>query len=528
MSEHILGRVTTITGSQVWVSLDDSSLGDRSARIGATIKIPTPDSAAIGTISAVQVDPGPPPRTTVTVDLFGELIPSDHGCAFSRGVSSYPFLEAIAVIAGTEDLAAVYNPPTTKIRIGKLHYDESQRAYLLLDELLSKHFAVLGSTGSGKSTAVTLILAAMLMGLPNAHVVLLDAHNEYAAALGEFADILNVDNLNMPFWLCDFEEAQRVLIRGGSIQEQEAQAIILKDAITKARRYYAGENGNAASITVDTPAPYQLSYLLRCIDDGRSKLDKPDTSIPYLRLKTRLESLRDDRRFAFMFSEGLTTRDSLGEFVGQFLRIPAEGKPLTILDLSGLPIEIADVVVALSCRVVFDFVLWSDHKRMAPVLLVCEEAHRFVPADEREGFSAASRALTRIAKEGRKYGISLGLISQRPSQLSPDALSQCGTIIAMRMGSEVDQRFVARALPDAAQGMLASLPMLRTREAIVSGEGVLLPMRIRFDEVPEEHLPRGDGVRFSQAWGIGSRGTREPGRDFVEDGIRRWRLQTRS
>ena len=163
-----------------------------------------------------------------------------------------------------------------------------------------------------------------------------------------------------------------------------------------------------------------------------------------------------------------------------------------------------------------------------PVLLVCEEAHRFVPADEREGFSAAARALTRIAKEGRKYGISLGLISQHPSQLSADALSQCGTIIAMRMGNEVDQRFVERALPDAAQGMLTSLPMLRTREAIVSGEGVLLPMRIRFDRVPEEHLPRGDGVRFSEAWGVDSKGSREPGSDFVAEGVRRWRLQTRS
>src|SRR5438067_1065867 len=409
MSEHILGRVTTITGSQVWVSLDEGALGDRSARVGATIKIPATDGAVIGTISAVQVDPGPPPGSSVVVDLFGELAPSDRGFMFSRGVSSYPVSGAIAVVAGAEDLAAVYNPPTAKIRIGKLHHDENQRAYLLLDELLSKHFAVLGSTGVGKSSALTLMLAAMLVGLPNAHVILLDAHNEYATALGDFAEILNVDNLNMPFWLCDFDEAQRVLIRGGSVQEQEAQAIILKDAITRARRYYAGDNGSSASVTVDTPAPYQLSYLLRCIDDGRSRLDKPDTSIPYLRLKSRLESLRDDRRFAFMFAEGLTTRDTLSEFVGQFLRIPAQGKPLTILDLSGLPIEIADVVVALSCRVLFDFVLWSDHERMPPVLLVCEEAHRFVPADEREGFSAAARALTRIAKEGRKYGISLGL-----------------------------------------------------------------------------------------------------------------------
>jgi DNA helicase HerA-like ATPase len=157
---------------------------------------------------------------------------------------------------------------------------------------------------------------------------------------------------------------------------------------------------------------------------------------------------------------------------------------VSIIDLSGLPSEIADVVVSLACRVIFDFVLWSRPGQVPPLLLVCEEAHRYVPANEETGFAAAARAITRISKEGRKYGISLGLISQRPTELSQAALSQCGTIFALRMGSELDQRFVATALPDAAQGMLAALPMLRNQEAIISGEGVSLPMRVRFDDLP--------------------------------------------
>jgi hypothetical protein len=252
------------------------------------------------------------------------------------------------------------------------------------------------------------------------------------------------------------------------------------------------------------------------------KLDKPDTSMPYLRLKTRLESLRDDRRFSFMFSDWLLGQDALSQIVGRLLRIPVSGKPLTIMDLSGVPSEIADVVVSLSCRLIFDFAVWSDRGRMPPVLLVCEEAHRYVPADERVGFAAAARAITRIAREGRKYGVSLALISQRPSELSVHALSQCGTIFALRLANELDQRFMETVMPDAARGTLAALSSLGTQEAIVCGEGVPLPMRIRFDDLPRTHRPRSDGADFAKAWQADSADA-----DFRDEGVRRWRQQSR-
>jgi uncharacterized protein len=185
-------------------------------------------------------------------------------------------------------------------------------------------------------------------------------------------------------------------------------------------------------------------------------------------------------------------------------------------------------VVSLACRVIFDFVLWSRPGQVPPLLLVCEEAHRYVPANEETGFAAAARAITRISKEGRKYGISLGLISQRPTELSQAALSQCGTIFALRMGSELDQRFVATALPDAAQGMLAALPMLRNQEAIISGEGVSLPMRVRFDDLPAAGRPRSEGAEFSKAWRSGAGQGASRAADLVEEGVQRWRLHTRS
>jgi DNA helicase HerA-like ATPase len=521
---EILGRVMTVAGSQITVNpeadLDDEGL----ARIGAMIKVCNTDREVVATISAVRCESNSPSRRILFADLLGEIVPSDEGPSrFRRGVTRHP-ISGTAVVAATDaDLTTIFAPASrSNVRIGTLHHDAGQPAFVLVNELLRKHFAVLGTTGSGKSCAVSLLLSAICSDYPMAHVLLIDPHNEYGRAFGKIAEVINIDNLQLPFWLFDLEEAVGILVRGGTAQEQEAQALILKDAITRARRHYAGESHAATTLSVDTPTPFRVSDLIRFINEAMGRLDKPDTSMPYLRLRTRLESLRDDRRFSFMFSDWLVGQDALSQIVGRLLRIPVSGKPLTIMDLSGVPSEIADVVVSLSCRLIFDFAVWSDRGRMPPVLLVCEEAHRYVPADERVGFAAAARAITRIAREGRKYGVSLALISQRPSELSAQALSQCGTIFALRLANELDQRFMETVMPDAARGNLATLSSLGTQEAIVCGEGVQLPMRIRFDDLPRTRRPRSDGADFAKAWQTDSADA-----DFRDEGVRRWRQQSR-
>lgn len=521
----MLGQVMTVAGSQMTVDHEVAEPGDGRVRIGAMVKVPGAGHQVVGTISAIRVEGGSTRRRLLVVDLLGETVSTaGDRTVFRRGVTRHPVSGAPVLAATDADLRTVYAPPSVaSLPIGTLHHNPAQPAFLLMDRLLAKNFAVLGMTGSGKSCAVTFILSTILADHPNAHVMLLDAHNEYASAFGEVAEIVNVDNLQLPFWLFDSEEAVRVLVRGGTSQEQEAQTIILKDAIARARRHYAGENTAESPITVDTPVPFRTFDLVRFLDEGMGKLDNPNTTAPYLRLKMRLDSLRQDRRFGFMFSDSIVTRDRLAQVVGRLLRIPVCGKPVTIIDLSGVPSEIADVVVSLSCRVTFDFALWSEPGQMPPILLICEEAHRYVPADERVGFAETARVIARIAKEGRKYGVSLGLISQRPSELSPQALSQCGTIFALRLGNDLDQQFVAAALPDTARGMLAALPSLGTQEAIVCGEGVALPMRIRFGHLPFERRPRSASAEYSKIWRFDTVGA-----DFIEDGIRRWRQQTRS
>jgi uncharacterized protein len=259
--------------------------------------------------------------------------------------------------------------------------------------------------------------------------------------------------------------------------------------------------------------------VLQRINEGMGKLDRPDSSLPYLRLSSTIENLRKDRRYAFMF-EGLTVRDNMAEILSRLIRVPVAGKPITILDISAVPSEIVNVVISLLCRLIFDFALHSDREDAIPVLLVCDEAHRYIPRDEANGFEPTIRAIARIAKEGRKYGVSVCLVTQRPSELSESILSQCSTIFALRMNNERDRSFVRSMLPDDAAGLMNALPVLRQRECIAVGEGVPHPMRIRFTDLAPEFRPRGEAANFPKAWQDDL-----TGREFLDEIIDRWRHQ---
>ncbi|HUK61063.1 MAG TPA: ATP-binding protein [Stellaceae bacterium] len=317
--EQTLGQVETVRGAQVTASLARPAAEFGAAiRIGALVKIAAPGSTVVATVSAVEQGDGANPKYSLVADLLGEI--SAEGI-FARGVAHFPLPGAEVSAASEADLDAVYDRPNSfHVRVGALHHDPARPAYLLTDELLAKHFAVLGTTGSGKSCAVTLILRAVLAQHANAHIVLLDPHDEYEQAFGAVAEVVNIDNLQLPFWLLDNEEAVATLISGGSLLEQQSQATILKEAITLARRRYAGDL-NAQWITVDTPVPYRTGDLVHILDEAMGRLDKPDSSAPYMRLKSRIESMNNDRRFAFMFSR-VVTRDILGTVIGRLLRIP--------------------------------------------------------------------------------------------------------------------------------------------------------------------------------------------------------------
>ena len=247
-------------------------------------------------------------------------------------------------------------------------------------------------------------------------------------------------------------------------------------------------------------------------------LDQRSTLAPYKRLKTRLEAITQDPRYSFMFGN-LTVQDDMASVLCRLFRIPVNGKPITIIELTGFPSEVTNVVVSVLCRMTFDFGLWSEG--YVPITLICEEAHRYVPEDTQLGFEPTKRAISRIAKEGRKYGVSLGIISQRPAELDATILSQCNTVFAMRMTNERDQEIVKAAISDAAASLMEFIPSMRDREAIAFGEGLALPGRIHFDSLPKHALPKRGAASFSEQW------TREiTNTEFIESVIARWRASS--
>ena len=439
---------------------------------------------------------------------------------FTRGITNYPIPGAEVYAATNPDLAQIYaSDGRANIQIGKVFPTKEIRAGLYIDAMLGKHFALLGSTGTGKSTSAALILHRICEAAPEGHIVMIDPHGEYNAAFRGFGELLDVSNLRMPYWLMNFEEHCEVFINSEG-SDRMADMDILSRCLLRAR----GKNkmaGGMSKLTVDSPIPYLLSDLTNAIQEDMGKLDKATNTAPFLRVKGKIEEIKADPRYQFMFS-GMLVADTMTDVIGRIFRMPTNGKPISIIDVSGVPSEITSTVVAMLSRMVFDFAIWSRDEQTRPILLVCEEAHRYVPNERNSDGNSVGKILSRIAKEGRKYGISLGLITQRPSDLAEGVLSQCGTILAMRLNNERDQDFVKAAMPEGARGFLASIPALRNRECIVCGEGTAIPMRVTFDDLEERKRPASEDPLFSELW---SRSGGEE--DAVERTVMRWRAQSR-
>ena len=518
-----VASVIAVNGSVVLGELVDRAfVGSNPVEIGHLVRMSTARWPVYGIVHALRRGRRTDDKSIVEVHLLGEVTMIGDKPRFVRGVSAKPTLDAMIQRAATAEEAVVYASPTAaSIRVGSLRQDSRIAAHLLTDRLLGSHLAVLGSTGAGKSCAVTVILRSIIDHHPHAHIVLLDPHSEYATAFDGQAHCLDPTNLELPYWLMSFDEIAAILAPGNDNQAYVERGI-LKDAVLKAKLLALGDNAERAQITVDTPLPYKLADLVKVIDTDMGQLNKPEGAAPYRHLLTRIAHLRNDKRYAFLF-QSLYLKDNMADILGQILRIPGDGKPITIIDISGVPSEITDMVVSFLCRVVFEFGLWSVREQATPVLLVCEEAHRYVPAAPAGGFEPSRQAIDRIAKEGRKYGISLCLVSQRPADLSASSLSQCGTIMALRMSNERDQAFVREVLPDGSEWLIRSLPALSTGEAVVIGEGAAVPIQIELTRLPPEKQPSSQTPPFSSAWSSPIQSPQE----MLAGTVNRWRNQQR-
>jgi len=521
-----IGQVVEIAGSGSQVALDtaavlalqshsDPSLA-MSGQVGSQIKVAVANAWVIANVRTLRAGDG---ALIANVDFLGEGNNDASGrlSNFRRGVTRYPIPGAEVLPVSTEDLRAVFaasNEP--HIEIGTVYPTDDIRGALYVDSMLGKHFAVLGSTGTGKSTSVALILHRISQLSPEGHILMIDPHGEYSAAFKNCGELFNVDNLQLPYWLMNFDEHCEVLLTTHGADRQRDGDILAKCLL--AARTKGKDLSQYGKVTVDSPIPYLLTDLHSIIVNEMGKLDRAGDSLPFQRLKTKLEELRADPRYTFMFS-GMLVSDSMPGLIAKLFRLPSEGRPISIVDVSGVPSEITSVVVSVLARMVFDYAIWSRTEAQKPLLLVCEEAHRYVPKDENsENGQAVRRILERIAKEGRKYGVSLGLITQRPSDLAEGVLSQCGTIVSMRLNNDRDQACVRAAMPEGARGFLDAIPALRNRECIVCGEGVAIPIRVRFDDLEPEKRPASSDPSFARLW-------RETGDEagIIQRTLKRWR-----
>lgn len=501
------------------------------------------------------IQPGDDKRI-LEADLFGQGIWSskDEKLSFIRGVETYPlplqdvFLclndELEGIYSAAEDLKDFENNPM--VPIGNYVGGNNAVCRANIDKLFGHHCAILGSTGSGKSGTVASILHSVLAHQTNGksispRIVIIDPHGEYSKAFGDkavvykaynegSANVVKSEPLKLPYWLMSSDEF-RSLVIGKTEFEATSQTNMVYQAVTYARLLYSGlvENvgedplGEANSeiptsgktekdilnFDRDKPIPFLLSEFVKHVDkvQGR-KAGKADSLTPSDSNRQKIESilkklkvLRSNPQLSFLMEEFSATSPSLETVLHQFVG-EIEDKNLRIIDISGLPNEVAGPLTALIARLLFQYKLWQtrEEREKDPVLFICEEAHRYVPNHGEAQYKEAQEAVRRIAKEGRKYGVGLMLISQRPSDVEATVLSQCNSWIILRLTNSNDQEHVAKFLPDSMVGLTKMLPSLTRQEAIFVGEAAALPSRIRINKLLPEQLPDSNDISFVKGW----------------------------
>ena len=579
-----LGSVAQVKGATISVLQEDSLASGmaiiggttyRVGQVGSFVRIPQGYQDLFGIVSQIGADAAPEgvkgehQKTSrwLTVQLVGESV----AYTFDRGISQYPSIGDAVHVVVEEDLKKIYGKEGEgQIKIGQLASSSSIDARVDLDRLLTRHSVVVGSTGSGKSTTVASLLRSITgepgtSRYPSARILLLDIHGEYARALGDVAQVFRINadeaqsELFVPYWALEFEELATFLV--GDIED--SQAMHLRDKIVELKvdglKRYPRPGADPGSLTVDSPVPFSLNQLwYDLIDQEIMTLSGPNRDQPALiakgdpttltapqyepwragakvvlnnaapGIRRQLDQLRSrllDHRFDFMLHcgawepqlDGRVEKD-LDSLLMSWL---GHDQSVSILDLSGVPSTVLDRLVGALLRIVYDALFWSREKSEGgvnrPLLIVMEEAHAYLSAN---ALGTAKRLASRIAKEGRKYGVGSMFVSQRPSELDESILSQCGTFVALRLSNPADRERARSTVPDDLAGLMEMLPILRTGEAIVTGEATRLPMRVRITLPPEERRPDSEDPLVSDRWSV----SRLP--EDYEQVVTAWRAQS--
>lgn len=567
-----LGNVASVSGASISVYLAQSVASGLSViegraykigQVGSFVRIPQGYQDLFGVVSGVGSKVTPQAAVAgvtnssrwMEIQLVGEAVAG----TFERGISQYPNIGDSVHIVTESTLARIYGANDFgQVTIGSLSSAESIPAKIALRELVTRHSAVIGSTGSGKSTTVASLLRAISgfhqerSNFPSARVLLLDIHGEYSSALADIATIYSVDpraneeRLIVPYWALDTSDLLYFLTGGvdGPRETVFLEKIYSLKLSSHQNKNFSGVNTN--SITVDSPIPFSLKKLWYELinfevttfegqnrdqpalqDPGDADELKPPYYKPHamgaqgpflnqqaVGIRRQLNLLRSrllDRRYDFLLHPGPwepvldgTIEKDLDELLSGWL---GSRKPITILDLSGVPSIVLELLIGSMLKIVYESLFWSREKSEGgvarPLLVVMEEAHRYISSSSN---NLATEVIQKIAKEGRKYGVGAMVVSQRPSEVNETILSQCGTFFTLRLSNPIDRSRIQGALPDGLLSLLDVLPVLRTGEAVVLGEAAKLPMRCRISLPAKEHQPRSCDPDVSAQWGLPQRG----------------------
>ncbi len=516
-----IGFVSEVNGERALVELTVDTTepieGDYyPGQPGTHVKIPVQDKSIVGIVSSVRMhDPkqvesrdGCAPvvtgRRVADVLLAGTV--DERG--FARGVALYPVAGQRVKMMRPDELGSVFSTfAATGYSFGRPALLPTHRAHVQIDRLFGQHLAVVGTTGCGKSCTVVSMLQQAAKRYPDAHIIVLDLHGEYSAAFGDETLVIEADKVELPYWLLSFDEFVDLTV-DPSEPTARNQVTVLRDAIVRARQntVISEKLDSTMQVTVDSPVYYSLEEMIaqlrnwniQMIYDNNGQLIQGPLYGTFDRFLIRFDTRLVDPRYKFMFDPAVyTDNQSLPQLLRDFLSIDT-GKRMTIIDLSGIPSETVGIVVAVVSRMAFEFNLWNPEHDRFPILMVYEEAHNYVPNRDEPRYRSARNAVERIMKEGRKYGVGAVVVSQRPKELSETILAQCNNFIAMRLTNPEDQAYVRKLVPDASTGLLSMLPALRTGEALILGDSVVMPTRVLVD-LPDPR-PRSDDVQYARWW----------------------------
>jgi hypothetical protein len=564
-----IGEVISVSGNVITVQLSNTikskmpvidGIVYRIGQIGSFLKVPLGYANLYGIVTQTGAAAIPDKfkelkeqdykildnREMLNMVLVGEQI----GRKFDRGVSQSPTTGDTVHLVTINDLDIIYGgyDKRNSISVGNISISESLNAKIDLNKMVSRHCAILGSTGSGKSNSAGVVLSAIAnKEFKSSRILVIDPHGEYNSVLKNKSNVYKIKSndseelkeLFIPFWALPFEELMSIF--SGNLSDPNKD--YLRTKVIGAKLTAIDVNGiniDKVLITADTPVPFSIKQLWFELDDFERltyrERAKPETitskivigdaerlisneyepasaggGAPFLNNQAKgilsfLDTVRTklkDSRYSFLFEPGDFTPDLSGKVKEDLSNLLfnwlGSNKPVTILDLSGIPSEIMTSISGTLLKIIYDALFWGQNLKIGgkeqPLLIVLEEAHNYLKSGED---SISSRAVQSIAKEGRKYGVGLLLITQRPSELDETVLSQCGTIIALRMNNSKDRSHIRSAIQDELQTMVDLLPSLRTGEAIISGEGVKIPSRVQFYKL--SNAPKGTDPVVSEKW----------------------------